>query len=822
MIHPKRFSSLIGAPVFVALLLLRPAALRAQEDKAKTSAPKPPVPEMQPLRALEGHVADLYHVEFSPDATKIATGSFDKTIRLWETSSGKLIAVLSGHQGKVLSVTFSQDGRSLLSASDDKTIKLWDVPGEGSSVLAGHAGPVEAISLSPDGNWLSSGADDGTVRLWNRASGKEVLKLEGHGSPVRCLAFSADGKRLASGGDDKTARLWDISHLVAPPPPPPAAGLKEIVKQGAPWRYFKGKAEPPAEWKAPKFDDSKWEAGPSGFGYSSTPEELAPVGTKLEDMMNSYTSLYIRDAFQLEDPKELEKLTLRVIIDDAFVAYLDGQEVGRHNIEGSPPPFDSTTASSIESTPIDLDLTPHLAKLEAGNHVLAIQGHNRGADSSDFVLAPVLSGVFKAKAPPPKAEAPKVDLAKLEGASGPVLAVAWSPDGSLVAGGGADKSLYVWKTSAAAPPEKKLDQGGIVRGLAFLDGNVVAAAGEGGAIKLWSLSDGKVTKTLEGHQGNVLALALRLDRAQLLSGGEDKTVRLWDVPDSKEVRSLIGHEGPVMAVAFSPDGKTLISGSGDKTVRAWNAADGKEMRKFLEPGEIRGVAGGVDERYFASASTNDVLEWRNVSTEALKTFSGHGGRVQAAIFSPDGATVASAGEDKTVRFWNRADAKELRSINAHESTVYTLAYSPDGQFLASGGLDKTVKIWKTADGTEVKKLQGHGEGVFCLRYSLDGQFVYSGSSDRTIRKWSVADGKEVALLDGHEGWVCGIALFPGETRLASVDFGGDLIVWSLADAKIVSRRRVPRVTYDFALSRDGKLAATTKEQKALVFEMEGK
>ena len=85
----------------------------------------------------------------------------------------------------------------------------------------------------------------------------------------------------------------------------------------------------------------------------------------------------------------------------------------------------------------------------------------------------------------------------------------------------------------------------------------------------------------------------------------------------------------------------------------------------------------------------------------------------------------------------------------------------------------------------------------------------------------MAEGKEVALLDGHPGWVCGMVLLPGEARLASVDYGGNLIIWSLADSKIVSQRKIPRVTYDFALTRDGKLAATAnKDPTALVFELE--
>ena len=777
-----------------------PDDAKKPDEAKKADAGQP----LKPEAVLEGHDADVYCIRFSPDGSKLATASFDKTVKLWDAHMGKEIASLNGHQGKVLTLAFSADGRSLLSGSEDKTLKLWDVPGEGAAELAGHSGAVNALALSPDGNFAATASADGTVRLWNCASHKEALKLEGSGGPVRCLAFSSDGKKIASGGEDKTVRLWDVSSVTAPAPAAASSRDVALLAQGATWTYHKGSSEPPADWKAVAFDDSKWAKGPSGFGYSSTPEELATVGTKLDDMMNNYLSVYVRGKFKVEDPKKLEKLSLHVLVDDGMVAYLNGEEIGRDNIEGSPPAHDKVASSSHEALAVDIDLTPQIAKLAAGDNVIAVQGHNHELESSDLVLTPTLTAVFKAEEKK-EAPAPKFDLAKLEGPGGTVLSVAWSGDSSQVAAGCEDKSIRVWKVGSAE--SKAIDQGAPVHGVAFLDEKRVVAAGDG-PIKIWTIESGAVEKTLEGHQGAVGCLAVRPDRKQLLSGGADGTVRLWSVDEAKELKSFSGHEGAVEAVAFGREAGTVASGGADGSIRAWNVEGGKESRRFAQGSAVRTVACGPSERYYSAGSGNNAFEWRTVSVEAVRTFTGHGGSVHATAFSPDGATVASASGDKTVKLWNRGDGKEIRSINAHDSSVYCIAFNKDGSLLASGGFDRSVKLWKPADGTLVKKLDGHGEGVFCLKFSADGQFLYSGSSDRTIRKWKVEDGSAAGVLEGHPGWVCGVAVFPGDAKLASVDYGGNIIVWNLADGKIASQRKLGAVVYDLALSPDGKRIAT--------------
>ncbi len=152
-------------------------------------------------------------VAFSPDGKLLASGSDEKTVQLWDVPGQREQRTLVGHTGTVWSVAFSPDGKLLASASDDNTVKLWDMSsGREARTLAGHAGHVYSVAFSPDGKTLASGATDKTIKLWDVSNGRELRVLTGHGDSVNSLAFTSDGKTLASTSRDKTVKLWDVSN----------------------------------------------------------------------------------------------------------------------------------------------------------------------------------------------------------------------------------------------------------------------------------------------------------------------------------------------------------------------------------------------------------------------------------------------------------------------------------------------------------------------------------------------------------------------------------------------------------------------------------
>jgi len=164
------------------------------------------------IRTLQGHQAEVTALEFSPDGKRLASASHDETIRLWETATGKELCTLWGHQGRVTSVTFSPDGKSLASASTDGLVRLWEAArGKEIRTLERQA-EVTSVAFSPDGRSLASACSDGSIRLWETATGKAIHSLHGHQGPVTSVAFSSDGKNLASASSDESIRLWDTAN----------------------------------------------------------------------------------------------------------------------------------------------------------------------------------------------------------------------------------------------------------------------------------------------------------------------------------------------------------------------------------------------------------------------------------------------------------------------------------------------------------------------------------------------------------------------------------------------------------------------------------
>ena len=162
------------------------------------------------LFSLKGHSSSVNSVAFSPTEHVIATGSSDKTVKLWDAKTGEQLSSLQGHTNWVNSVTYSPDGGQIATGSADGTVKLWDAKtSEQLSSLQGHTGEVISVTYSPDGGQIATGSSDKTVKLWDAKTGEQLSSLQGHTGTIWSVTYSPDGGQIATGSRDNTVKLWD-------------------------------------------------------------------------------------------------------------------------------------------------------------------------------------------------------------------------------------------------------------------------------------------------------------------------------------------------------------------------------------------------------------------------------------------------------------------------------------------------------------------------------------------------------------------------------------------------------------------------------------
>lgn len=371
--------------------------------------------------------------------------------------------------------------------------------------------------------------------------------------------------------------------------------------------------------------------------------------------------------------------------------------------------------------------------------------------------------------------------------------VEFSPDGYFLASAGQDGLIKLWDTGTDECVRVWDGHEGPVRSLAFSpDGEWLVSGGFDHTVHLRHIASGAL-RTLAGHESLIWSIAVSPDGEICASGGDDQTIRFWSMRDGSLLRTLRDHHNRVWSIAFSPDGQTLVSGSDDQTLRFWDVVTGQSLLTLegysnqiwaLVFNEKQGIfaSGGDNKRIFLWRIEDEQASSTHRPTRSLEDSADHMDRIRALAFAPNGAILASGGDDRMVRIWDVNNESPLLKLRGHTNRIWAVAVSPHARILASGSEDQTIRLWYLSNGRCFKIIR-HQHRVWSLHFSPDGKQLASASDDATIRLWDIVTGQCIRTLPGHSGRVWSVAFSPDGQQLASAGDDWSVRLWDVASGE---------------------------------------
>ncbi len=582
----------------------------------------------QRIALYQGHTNWTRSLAFNAEGTILASSSEDCTVRFWDIETGAQMAMLGPHTEHFRGISFSRDGQKFITGGDDCLVRIYNLPqllADRSPIatvethclqrLAGHRNWVFSAFYSPDQTKLASTSTDGDVRIWDLATGECVQMLH-HEHWVIWAIFSPDGQQLIVCGTSATIYVWDI-----------ATGTLLNTLTGH------------LDWV--------WSIALSADGQTlfSTGED------RTIRMWNLATGTCLS--------------AIRAHKDRIWTIALTPN--GRQLISGSE------------------DRSIKIWDVPQGKCVKQINGYGNWIKAIALIPDQALLASGHRDCTIRLWHLPsRTCIHTLVGHTDAVMTIAVSPDGRYLASSSLDLTIRIWDVQDLTCLHLLLLRQDAASGIQFEGvcnlvfspaGDKLISANHRGDLQTWDVVTGRLDRTLDLHPTRIQAVTI-CKVNQVIATACENQIRIVNLQTGACLQAITAHDLPVMAIACSPDGRYLASGSMDKTVKIWDTRNwtclqtltGHQnliMTLAFSPIPITvGTNPEYQPEYQLLVGSGDrlITRWQISTGECLQTYTGHTNWVWSIIYSPDGLSFVSAGEDETIKIWNVDQSQALHTL----------------------------------------------------------------------------------------------------------------------------------------------------------------
>ena len=730
---------------------------------------------------LKGHNDKVLALTLSPDGKRIISASSDKTIRVWDIYTGKLISSFSfDYKGDMVEIynsydlnkVLSHDKKLLTSYWGTDSIRIYDIENgrQYGKTLRGHTDIINSVVFSYNGKYIISSSNDKTVRIWDIKSGEQIGPPFEHESRVTFSTFNSDNKYIVSALADNTIQIWDIKRGIVVEKIETNTSRDivniEISPNGKMICCVVEYLQELQNFHIRSIDTDLGKSNNSGYFFSSDSRRIVvknqgnfsiynlKTGIKEKKSFEGHTD-FVNSALFSPDGNFVVSAS-----DDKTIRIWDantGEEIGKPFIGHSDDILCATfTCDGKKIVSASADKTIRIWDVD---------------DSRD-------------------------DLVTFENDNFNIKGACYSPTGNQILTWGNDKIIRFFNVHTQRWDKLQLKghTGSIEYASYNYNGTMIVSASIDKTIRIWDAETGyELLNPLEGHSNTVVTASFSRDGKRVISASADSTIRIWDVKTGEQIGKPMYHENYVKCAFFSPDGKSVVSTSYDKTTRIWDVKSGKQIGEPLtgHTDDVNFVVfSPKGDKIFSASDDKTIRIWDAKSGKQIgEPLTGHTDGVKTIAFNRDGDKIVSASSDKTIRIWDAKSGKQIGALlTGHTLWTNSVAFSPDGEHIvATEKYGDGEIIWNTKNGESIVLpfiLKGHTGDVNSVAFSPGGEKLVSASDDETIRIWDTTSGKQIGIpLTGHRNWVNSVAFNRDGDKIISASNDKTIRIWDAKSGK---------------------------------------